>query len=208
MSNRSTTLPFAAALTLVGGYLDSYSYAVRGKVFANAQTGNIVLLARAISEKNPALMLHYLIPVLTFIIGVYLAKTIHMKCASKTHHTLVLAIEATLAILCAFIPHGYDNCANLMISFLCAIQVATFGEFCTIPITTTMCTGNLKNATDFLHRYHAKGEAASKKPALVIYAIVALFALGATLGFLLSHTLDLYAVLVPGLILALLSILA
>lgn len=32
-----------AILAIVGGFLDSYSYLMRGHVFANAQTGNIVL---------------------------------------------------------------------------------------------------------------------------------------------------------------------
>ena len=31
-----------AILAIVGGFLDSYSYLMRGHVFANAQTGNIV----------------------------------------------------------------------------------------------------------------------------------------------------------------------
>lgn len=209
MHKRATTLPFAAALTMIGGYLDAYSYTVRGKVFANAQTGNIVLFARAVAERNPASMLHYFIPILTFVVGVYLAKTIDHHFAETSHHThLVLAIEATLAIICAFVPHHRDNLANLMLSFLCAIQVATFGEFRAIPITTTMCTGNLKNATDLLHRYHAKGETESKKPSLVIYAFVALFALGATVGFLLSSILETRAVLLPAFVLILLALLA
>ena len=32
-------------LTLSGGFQDAYTYMGRGKVFANAQTGNIVLMA-------------------------------------------------------------------------------------------------------------------------------------------------------------------
>ena len=31
-------------LTLSGGFQDAYTYYTRGKVFANAQTGNIILL--------------------------------------------------------------------------------------------------------------------------------------------------------------------
>ena len=31
-------------LTLSGGFQDAYTYYCRGKVFANAQTGNIVLM--------------------------------------------------------------------------------------------------------------------------------------------------------------------
>jgi uncharacterized membrane protein YoaK (UPF0700 family) len=35
----------AVFFTLAGGFMDAYSYLARGHVFANAQTGNIVLFA-------------------------------------------------------------------------------------------------------------------------------------------------------------------
>lgn len=37
-------------LTLSGGFQDAYTYMGRGKVFANAQTGNIVLMATNFCE--------------------------------------------------------------------------------------------------------------------------------------------------------------
>ena len=40
----SESMPLAIFLTLAGGLQDAYSYNCRGKVFANAQTGNIVLV--------------------------------------------------------------------------------------------------------------------------------------------------------------------
>ena len=40
-------------LTLSGGFQDAYTYIGRGKVFANAQTGNIVLLATNLCESDP-----------------------------------------------------------------------------------------------------------------------------------------------------------
>ena len=43
------TFRVAAVLALVGGFLDIYTYLLRGGVFANAQTGNIVLLAANLS---------------------------------------------------------------------------------------------------------------------------------------------------------------
>lgn len=39
----SDTFLIAVLLAVVGGSLDAYSYVARGHVFANAQTGNIVL---------------------------------------------------------------------------------------------------------------------------------------------------------------------
>ena len=41
-----------AILAIVGGFLDAYSYLMRGHVFANAQTGNIVLFGVNTSKKT------------------------------------------------------------------------------------------------------------------------------------------------------------
>ena len=40
----SESLVLAILLTISGGFMDAYSYMCRGEVFANAQTGNILLL--------------------------------------------------------------------------------------------------------------------------------------------------------------------
>ena len=60
----------AAFLSVSGGLQDAYTYIFRGKVFANAQTGNILLLGINISERNWHMALHYLVPVLAFAIGI------------------------------------------------------------------------------------------------------------------------------------------
>ena len=41
-----------AILAIVGGFLDAYSYLMRGHVFANAQTGNIVLFGVYLEKRN------------------------------------------------------------------------------------------------------------------------------------------------------------
>ena len=41
---RSESYLVGAVLAVAGGFLDAYTYICRGHVFANAQTGNIVLL--------------------------------------------------------------------------------------------------------------------------------------------------------------------
>ena len=43
----SDTLFTAIFIVLSGGFQDAYTYGCRGGVFANAQTGNIVLLSTA-----------------------------------------------------------------------------------------------------------------------------------------------------------------
>lgn len=48
----SESIELGIILALVGGFMDVYSYMGRGGVFANAQTGNILLTGVHISEGN------------------------------------------------------------------------------------------------------------------------------------------------------------
>ena len=49
----------AVFLSLSGGLQDAYTYLFRGKVFANAQTGNIVLLSTHLFEGDWGQALHH-----------------------------------------------------------------------------------------------------------------------------------------------------
>ena len=64
-------------LTLSGGLQDAYSYFMRDRVFANAQTGNIVLMGHELFSGNFTGCLRYLIPVLAFALGVLAVDLIH-----------------------------------------------------------------------------------------------------------------------------------
>lgn len=69
----------AAFLSVSGGLQDAYTYIFRGKVFANAQTGNIVLLSQSIIDKDFVRAIHYLVPLLFFALGIAIAECIHVK---------------------------------------------------------------------------------------------------------------------------------
>ena len=72
-------------LSASGGLQDAYTYIGRGKVFANAQTGNIVLMSQAAFDGDLARVLHYLIPLLSFALGVAVAEAIHIRYLSLIH---------------------------------------------------------------------------------------------------------------------------
>ncbi|MBR1828406.1 MAG: DUF1275 domain-containing protein, partial [Atopobiaceae bacterium] len=72
----SQRMRVAYLLTLVGGYLDAYTYFERGGVFANAQTGNIVKLGIALANGARDLYLRYLIPIVAFSVGLLTALAI------------------------------------------------------------------------------------------------------------------------------------
>ena len=72
----SETLRLGIILALSGGFMDAYSYLERGNVFANAQTGNLLLFGVNLAEGNYFAMLSYLLPVLAFTLGILLADTV------------------------------------------------------------------------------------------------------------------------------------
>ena len=86
----------AAFLSVSGGLQDMYTYISRGHVFANAQTGNIVLLSQHIFAGNWADVMRYLMPVLSFMFGVAAATEIrqHFQNIGRIHlRQIVIVIE-------------------------------------------------------------------------------------------------------------------
>ena len=62
----SESLVLGLLLALAGGFFDAYTYLCRGGVFANAETGNIVLLGAHLAEGDWEKALRYLLPIVAF----------------------------------------------------------------------------------------------------------------------------------------------
>ena len=125
----SESLELGIILALSGGMMDAYSYIARGEVFANAQTGNIVLLSQSIAEKNWHLALHYLVPLVFFALGIAFSEFVHIKYRKiqKFHwRQLVVFNEIILLFVVGFLPLEWNLLANAIVSFSCAMQVQAF----------------------------------------------------------------------------------
>ena len=75
----------AVFLSLSGGLQDAYTYLFRGKVFANAQTGNIVLLSSNIMDGQWDRVLHYLVPLCAFALSEYGVKQSMNSVGGRCH---------------------------------------------------------------------------------------------------------------------------
>lgn len=108
----SETLRLGIILALSGGFMDAYSYLERGNVFANAQTGNLLLFGVNLAEGNYFAMLSYLLPVLAFTLGILLADTV--RCLNIRLHwrQLSVLLEAVILICVAFFPHSLNPLAT------------------------------------------------------------------------------------------------
>lgn len=183
----SESFLIAGILSVSGGLQDAYTYMYRGKVFANAQTGNIVLLAQNLVDRNWQAALRYFSPLLFFALGVAMAECIRMRYqkAQKIHwRQLVLVMEIVLLFAVGFFPNDIDLLANAMVSFACAMQVQAFRKVNGYAFASTMCIGNLRSGMDSLCAWLVGGSTKAFGKALHYFAIIFLFALGAGLGSL------------------------
>lgn len=191
-------------ITLAGGFQDAYSYLMRGKVFANAQTGNIVLLFKNIVDLNFKESIAYLIPVLSFALGVYLAVRFEDAIEKRVLHwrQYVIGFEIIIMIVVAMIPKSLDNLANALLSFSCAMQVYTFKKIHGLNFATTMCIGNLRSATENLSKYHITKQEVYLENAQKYYTVIFIFGMGAALGYLTSKGLGIKSILIAAGLLA------
>lgn len=183
----SESLILGLFLAFVGGFLDAYTYVARDHVFANAQTGNIVLLGINIMERNWMNMIYYLLPILAFILGVVIVEMIkskYKKQESLIHwRQIIIAIEIFSLFIVAFIPIGSKNMiANVIISFVCSMQVESFRTIKGNSIATTMCTGNLRSATEKLYFGLMYKKNTSIEKSFHYFFVILSFLFGAILG--------------------------
>mgnify|MGYP000774796834 CR=1 FL=1 len=175
----------AVFLSLSGGLQDAYTYLFRGKVFANAQTGNIVLLSAHIMDGQWGMVLHYFIPLCAFAFGVLVAERMRERFRSmqRLHwRQLVVLGEMLLLLIVGFLPESCNLLANAIVSFSCAMQVQAFRKIEGNGIATTMCIGNLRSGMDSLCAWLVGGNAKAFGKAVHYFAIIFLFALGAGIG--------------------------
>lgn len=201
----SEALPTVAFLTLSGGLQDAYTYFARGKVFANAQTGNIVLMAAHFAEGDPAGGMKYLIPVAAFALGVIAAEQTgaHFRMMQRLHwRQLIVAAEILILALVSFLPESMNLAANAMVSFVCAMQVQTFRKVLDSPYASTMCIGNLRGAMDHLSAFLRTRRKEELRESGRYLCVILLFALGAAIGCVSIRLVGTRAILVSCLLLA------
>lgn len=185
---------FRAAICIIlsGGFQDAYTYTCRGEVFANAQTGNIVLLSTALFRQEWQTVLKYLIPVISFLIGTAVAECIHLRFKSyeKIHwRQIILLCEILLLLAVGFLPHSLEPLANALVSFVCAMQVQTFHKVRGHAYASTMCIGNLRAGTEALCAYFRVRNKEILRKALTYFGVILVFGVGAGLGSILTVAL-------------------
>lgn len=136
------------AVVLLGGFYGVYTYLARGGVFANAQTGNLVMLAAAIGQLNWHRAFMIMIPITAFGCGTALSETLNRKFASvgRLHlESYLIIIEMILTVLLGFIPHSVpDQIAQSILNFICSMQYNTFRQSDGEPMAAKFCVNHVR----------------------------------------------------------------
>ena len=139
----------ALFLSVSGGLQDVYTYLYRGKVFANAQTGNIVLMAVKLFAGKWGEALRYLIPLCAFALGIFVAEFIRLKLKRMQWlhwRQLVVLFEILLLFVVGFLPQELNLLANSLVSFSCAMQVQSFRKAATPKPSARRFTTSLSSS--------------------------------------------------------------
>ena len=206
MSSKQTSESFllSGIISLSGGFQDAYTYNLRDKVFANAQTGNVVLMSQHIMEGQWITGLHYLLPIIAFALGILIAEQVSFRFRNfkKIHwRQMILLFEIIILAVVAFIPSSQNVLANILVSLACAMQVQSFRKVNGYPYASTMCIGNLRSGTESLSVFLREKNKGALIKALHYFGIIFIFAVGAGLGGILSNTLGLKSILISSAIL-------
>lgn len=188
----SNSVYLGILLAVVGGFLDAYTFISRDGVFANAQTGNVVLLAirAANGEWHNALL--YIPPILAFMLGVLISEVVkipHIRLALHSYRRSILILECIVLIIVGFLPKSVPNIVvTVCISFVSSLQISTFNKLDKWAYNSTMTTGNLRTLTQAGYLAFIKHDQEEKIRFKEFLVIIFSFILGALLGtFTTTH---------------------
>jgi uncharacterized membrane protein YoaK (UPF0700 family) len=182
----SNSVQLAVILGVVGGFLDAYTFITRDGIFANAQTGNIVLFAVHASGGEWKESFLYIPPIIAFILGVIVSETVknpYLKKYLYSYRRSILLLECVVLIIVGFLPTSIPNMvATTCISFVSSLQISTFNKLDKWAYNSTMTTGNMRTATQAAYAAFIKHNKEAKKQFHEFFVIIMSFAIGALLG--------------------------
>lgn len=180
-------------LIFVAGIYGAYTMSVRGGVFCNAQTGNMVRFGIAIGTGNWGESLYFLVPMVGYLLGSMVAEILprHVRQFRLRWDTLLMLIEIVTVIVVGFIPASAPHqISQIIINFICAMQYNTFRQAEGIGSATTFCTNHTRmlgsNLSRILFRRQEHPDAVEKARSHGVMLLS--FTLGAAAaGFLCIH---------------------
>ncbi|CEO27931.1 YoaK family protein [Paraclostridium sordellii] len=197
---------FVMIITIVGGYMNGYTYITRHNILANMHTANMSKLGINLALGQWQNALSYFIPIVACILGAAFSELV--KALLIIHkfkgdwRKIALILESISLFFIGLIPTSCpDIIVTNLVSFFMGYQLCLFRECLGIGFNTTICTGNIRNVGQLLYNALDEKSKNSIRKLIIFTCLTFSFALGAIPGTLISIAISTKAVWVCSFIL-------
>ncbi len=193
------------ALLMAGaGMMGAYTYVLRGGVFCNAQTANVVVMAISFGKGDWLDGLYFLIPISAYLLGAFVSEILPSpvrKLGFLRFDTCLIIFETAVLFIIGFIPLSVPHqVVQVIVNFIASMQYNTFRQAEGIPMATTFCTNHIRQIGVGLAKAVGKKDGAAMRRGLIHAGMVfAFFSGAAVLTFLCPFLKEraIWAILLP-----------
>ena len=169
----------ALFLTFCAGYVDAYTFIVRGNTLVAGQTGNVVFLSVGLIQQNVSDASAKVMTLLSFMMGVFLLTLYKEKLRIVKKPILSLIPLAVLSIIIGFVPLSVDNIYLVPpLAFCMGLVTTAFGEVSGIAYNNAFMTGNIKRTMLAFGDYFRTKHTPFLREALIFVSLLTSFVLG------------------------------
>ena len=184
-------------LIFIGGFYGAYTYSVRGGIFCNAQTANVVLFSMAIGTGDWNRALYLILPISSYFLGTIVSEIFEK--VKIFHHlrwdTVLVGIEIIIVIILGALPESApDQICHVSLNFLCSMRFNTYRQNEGIPMSTVFVTNHIRQTGScFVKSLRDKDPESTRKWKMHGIMIV-LFLMGGIASSLLCTYLGLHTI--------------
>ncbi|MBR5339694.1 MAG: DUF1275 domain-containing protein [Lachnospiraceae bacterium] len=192
-------------LISAAGWFGAYTYLLRGGVFCNAQTANVVIFAVSLGTRDWMRALYLLLPISAYYLGA-LASELLGRAVKRFHflrwETVLVGLEIFSVLVIGFLPkEAPDQIAQVTFNFICSMQFNTFRQVEGVSAATTFVTNHIRELgynTARLIRHHEQKYA---RKVWLHGRLLLCFILGAIVSAVACQIFGLYSIWGSGIIL-------
>ena len=169
----------ALFLTFCAGYVDAYTFIVRGNTLVAGQTGNVVFLSVGLIQHNVSDASTKVMTLLAFMMGVLLLTVYKEKLRIVKKPILSVIPLAVLSLIIGFVPQTVENIYLVPpLAFCMGLVTTAFGEVSGIAYNNAFMTGNIKRTMLAFGDYFRTKHTPFLREALIFVSLLSSFVFG------------------------------
>ena len=169
----------ALFLTFCAGYVDAYTFIVRGNTLVAGQTGNVVFLSVGLIQHNVSDASAKVMTLLAFMMGVLLLTIYKEKLRIVKKPILSVIPLAVLSLIIGFVPQTVENIYLVPpLAFCMGLVTTAFGEVSGIAYNNAFMTGNIKRTMLAFGDYFRTKHTPFLREALIFVSLLSSFVFG------------------------------